>query len=243
MFQRYLHPIINTTNHQHLQLPDNFVITSNSKIQVTVHDVLCLANYTYLNDIVINYILQAHHNEADRPDIYLLDSLFFTSLTHHPSLAINWTKNINIFTYNKIIIPICQSQHWILIVVSLPDRKIELYNSLLPRGLLSAENNILMCRIQKFLHTEYQRLYQKPLPFPFHQSFVQGIPQQTSSADCGLFILHFANSIMKRQNIQNKNYPHTINLRRQYTDFCISNLPHHLQKQIWTFLSLPSPTY
>ena len=68
------------------------MVTSNKKLQVTVHDVLCLANYTYLNDIVINYILEAHHNEADRPDIYLLDSLFFTSLTHHPSLAINWKK-------------------------------------------------------------------------------------------------------------------------------------------------------
>ena len=89
MFQRYLHPVINTTNHQHLQLPADFIVTSNNKLQVTVHDVLCLANYTYLNDIVINYILQAHHNEADRPDIYLLDSLFFTSLTHHPSLATN----------------------------------------------------------------------------------------------------------------------------------------------------------
>ena len=107
MFQRYLHPIKNTINHQQLTLPVNFVVTSNKKLQVTVHDVLCLANYTYLNDIVINYILEAHHNEADRPDIYLLDSLFFTSLTHHPGLAINWTKNTNIFNYNKIIIPIC----------------------------------------------------------------------------------------------------------------------------------------
>ena len=119
----------------------------------------------------------------------------------------------------------------------------ELYNSLLPRGLLSAENNILLCRIQKYVHSKYKRLYQNPLTFPFHQSFVQGIPQQTSSADCGLVILHFANSIMKGQNIKNENYPHTINLRRQYADFCISNLPQHLQKRIWNFLSLQSTTY
>ena len=68
MFQRYLHPITNTINHQQLQLPVDFVVTSNKKLQVTVHDVLSLANYTYLNDIVINYILEAHHNETDRPD-------------------------------------------------------------------------------------------------------------------------------------------------------------------------------
>ena len=107
MFQRYLHPVINTTNHQGLQLPADLVITSNNKLQVTVHDVWCLANYTYLNDIIINYIFQAHHIEAARPDIYLLNSLFYTSLTHNPSLANNWTKNINIFTYNKLIILLC----------------------------------------------------------------------------------------------------------------------------------------
>ena len=161
MFQRYLHPITNTINHQQLQLPVNFVVTSNKKLQVTVHDVLSLANYTYLNDIVINYILETHHNETDRPDIYLLDSLFFTSLTHHPSLAVNWTKNTNIFTYNKIIIPICQSQHWILIVISPQERNMELYNSLLPRHLPSGENNTFMCRLQQFLYNEYNRLYHK----------------------------------------------------------------------------------
>merc|ERR1711954_68927 len=93
MLQCYLYPIKNAINHQNLTLPVSFVVTSNEKLHVTVHDVLCLANYTYLNDIVINYILQAHHNEADRLDIYLLDSLFFTSRTHPPNLASNWTKN------------------------------------------------------------------------------------------------------------------------------------------------------
>ena len=92
MFQRRLQPIPTTINTKQLQVPTNFVVKNNNKLQVTVHDVLSLANYTYLNDIVINYILEAHHKETDRPDIYLLDSLFFTSLTHHPSLAVNWTK-------------------------------------------------------------------------------------------------------------------------------------------------------
>ena len=105
MFKCYLHPVINATNHQQLQLPADFVVTSNNNLQVTIHDVLCLANYTYLNDIIINYILQNHHNEAAKPDIYLFDSLFYTSLTHNPSLATNWTKNINIFTYKLIAQP------------------------------------------------------------------------------------------------------------------------------------------
>ena len=61
MFQRYLHPIQNTINTKKLQLPTDFIVTSNNKLQVTVHDVLSLANYTYLNDIVINYILETHH--------------------------------------------------------------------------------------------------------------------------------------------------------------------------------------
>ena len=243
MFQRCLQPIQTTISTKQLQVPTDLVVKNNNKLQVTVHDVLSLANYTYLNDIIINYILDNHHKETDRPDIYLLDSLFFTSLTHHPSLASNWTKNTNIFTYNKIIIPICQCQHWTLIVISPSNRSIQLYNSLLPRNLPSGEHHILLCRIQKFLYSEYHRIYQDTLPFPFHQSIVQGLPQQTSSADCGLFTLHFASSIMKNKEIQWDNYPHTIKLRQKYAQFCIKNLPQQLQDQIWSCLALPRPTF
>ena len=169
-------------------------------------------------------MLQKHYSEAANPNIYLFDSLFYTSLTHNPDLASNWTKKINIFNYSKLIIPICQCQHWILIVVSLTDRKIESYNSLLPRGILNAKDNIPLCKIQKFLHTEYKRLYLRTIPFSFYKSFAQGLPQQTSSADCGLFILHYANAIMKGQTINYENYPHTVNMRRQYAESCISNL-------------------
>ena len=119
----------------------------------------------------------------------------------------------------------------------------ELYNSLLPRHLPSGENNTFMCRLQQFLYDEYHRLYHKTLPFPFHQSIIQGVPQQTSSADCGLFTLYFANSIMKNENIKGENYPDTIKLRQQYTKYCIGNLPQQLQDQIWTCLALPRPTY
>ena len=242
MYQRCLQPIRPTNSKKQLQVPTDLVVDNNNKLQVTVHDILSLANYTYLNDVIINYILDNHHKETDRPDIYLLDSLFFTSLTHHPSLASNWTKNTNIFTYNKIIIPICQCQHWTLIVISPSDKTIQLYNSLLPRNLPSGEHNILLCRIQKFLYSEYHRIYQDTLPFPFHQSIVQGLPQQTSSADCGLFTLHFASSIMKNKEIQWDNYPHTIELRQKYAQFCIKNLPQQLQDQIWSCLALPRPT-
>ena len=81
MFQRYIHqsPIKKTITLQDIQLPAELVITNNDKLQVTIHDVLCLANYTYLNDIIINYMLQEHHKEAANPNIYLFDSLFHTT--------------------------------------------------------------------------------------------------------------------------------------------------------------------
>ena len=108
MFQCYLHPspIQKIITLQDLQLPAELVVTNNDKLQVTIHDVLCLANYTYLNDIIINYMLHKHHKEAANPNIYLFNSLFYTSLTHNPDLASNWTKNINIFNYSKLIIPV-----------------------------------------------------------------------------------------------------------------------------------------
>ena len=243
MYQRCLQPIRPTNSKKQLQVPANLVVDNNNKLQVTVHDILSLANYTYLNDVILNYILDNHHTETGRSDIYLLDSLFFSSLTHHPKLASNWTKNTNLFTYNKILVPICQCQHWTLIVISPSDNTIQLYNSLLPRHLPSGEHNKLLCRIQKFLHSEYHRIYKNTLPFPFQQSVMQGLPQQTSSADCGLFTIHFASSIMKNTELQWDNYPSTIELRQKYARFCIKNLPVHLQDHLWSCLELPRPTF
>ena len=54
MFQRCLQPIQTTISTKQLQVPTDLVVKNNNKLQVTVHDVLSLANYTYLNDIIIN---------------------------------------------------------------------------------------------------------------------------------------------------------------------------------------------
>ena len=85
MYQRCLQPIHPTISTKQLQVPTNLVVENNNKLQVTVHDVLSLANYTYLNDIIINYILDNHHKETDRPDVYLLDSPFFPILHTTPA--------------------------------------------------------------------------------------------------------------------------------------------------------------
>merc|ERR1711954_157826 len=82
MYQRCLQPIRSTHSKKQLQVPTNLVVDNNNKLQVTVHDILSLANYTYFNDVIINYILDNHHTETNRSDIYLLDSLFFSSPTH-----------------------------------------------------------------------------------------------------------------------------------------------------------------
>ena len=116
--------------------------------------------------LMISSLTICYTNITKRQPIRTFDSLFYTSLTHNPDLASNWTKNINIFYYDKLIIPICQCHHWILIVVSLTNRTIKSYNSLLPRGILHAKDNIPLCKILNFLNTENRRLYQKKFLSP-----------------------------------------------------------------------------
>ena len=65
----------------------------------------------------------------------------------------------------------------------------------------------------------------------------------SGSTPGGLFILHYANANMKGQKNNYENYPHTVDMRRQYAESCISNLPQSMKRQIWHFLSLPSHKY
>ena len=125
-------------------------------------------------------------------------------------------------------------------MVSITHGTIEPYNSLLPREKLQANNNIPLCKTQNFFEPEHKTLYAYSIPFSFHTTFLPGLPKQTSAADCGLFVLHFANAVMKGHAINFTNYPDTICMRQQYVKFCLSQLSQSMRRQIWHHMYLPN---
>ena len=120
-----------------------------SKYSVTVclSDLKSLEQGEFLNDIIIDFYLTYLHHQVlppeDRAGVHMFSTMFFVRLTNtdnklsqnsqkilgqvkmtaaqrrHCNVA-SWTKNVNIFEKNLLVIPICEHSHWYLVLVVKP---------------------------------------------------------------------------------------------------------------------------
>lgn len=87
----------------------------------------------YLNDNLIEFYLKYLKNQLEltAPEmakkVYFFNTFFFASLTRKGKRGINydavqkWTRSIDIFSYDYVVVPICESQHWyVAIICNLP---------------------------------------------------------------------------------------------------------------------------
>ena len=93
---------------------------------------LCLnANYkydTYLNDAIVNFSLSNILLKLDhvlKQKVHVFDTHFYDQLTKknangkHDNVA-KWTKDIDLFKKQLIVIPVCQNLHWFTILAINP---------------------------------------------------------------------------------------------------------------------------
>ncbi|XP_026473578.1 sentrin-specific protease 6-like [Ctenocephalides felis] len=113
-------------------------------IPINTEDYGSLEQDKYLNDVIIDFYLKYLCNEIlseeMRNKIHVFSTFFYTRLSskvdnmsrydnsdmdyfcaqQHYNRVKNWTKNVNIFEKDFIIIPINENQHWYLAIVCFP---------------------------------------------------------------------------------------------------------------------------
>ena len=123
-----------------------FPLGTKDSVSVCLSDYKTLQHNTFLNDIIIDfYITYLFHeflNKEDRPMVYIFTTMFYKRLNSTPLKASlmasyekdpslnaeekrhmrvkGWTKNMNLFEKNMVIIPICEHSHWYLVIAVRP---------------------------------------------------------------------------------------------------------------------------
>ncbi|KAL5047351.1 hypothetical protein BDW71DRAFT_206478 [Aspergillus fruticulosus] len=100
------------------------------KAEVNVLDLRRLAPHEFLNDNIIGFYIRFLEDHLQRcsPEaakrVYFFNSYFFATLTKSPKgLKINyegvskWTRNVNIFSYDYIVVPINENAHWYMAII------------------------------------------------------------------------------------------------------------------------------
>ncbi|CAI7616072.1 unnamed protein product [Penicillium pancosmium] len=105
------------------------------KAEVTVEDRDRLRDDEFLNDNLIAFYMRflQDHMERTNPEaakqVYFFNSYFYDTLTKTPrgqrginySGVAKWTRNVNLFEYNYVVVPINQNAHWyVAIICNLP---------------------------------------------------------------------------------------------------------------------------
>ncbi|XP_055373221.1 uncharacterized protein LOC129606736 [Condylostylus longicornis] len=114
-------------------------------ISINTEDYMCLAIDQYLNDVIIDFYMKyvhLHLPKEQQDKTHIFSTFFYKRLTtmtnrqrqskedakltaaqkRHARVA-SWTKNVNLFEKDFIIIPINEQSHWFLAIICFPKLK------------------------------------------------------------------------------------------------------------------------
>ncbi|GIY58462.1 hypothetical protein CDAR_31522, partial [Caerostris darwini] len=120
-------------------------------IVITNEDLVCLNDGEFLNDAIIDFYLKYIFNEkltaSQREKTHIFSSFFYPRLTHKPdrqrpgddsmktvqvrrhNQVKTWTRHVDIFSKDFIIIPVNQNVHWFLAIICYPGKVPEVSNT------------------------------------------------------------------------------------------------------------------
>ncbi|XP_066993431.1 sentrin-specific protease 1 isoform X2 [Anabrus simplex] len=160
-------------------------------LRITRRDIATLSSNNWLNDEVINFymnLLIERGKEGKYPTMYGFNTFFYPKLIQsgHSSLK-RWTRKIDIFSYDMLIIPVHLGVHWCMAAVDFRKKSIRYYDS------MGAPNRTCLEALMGYL--EEEMMDKKKEKFDrtgWTTENVQNIPQQMNGSDCGMFACMYA---------------------------------------------------
>uniref|UniRef100_A0A4X1TH53 SUMO specific peptidase 1 n=1 Tax=Sus scrofa TaxID=9823 RepID=A0A4X1TH53_PIG len=178
------------------------VLSEAFRLTITRKDIQTLNHLNWLNDEIINFymnMLMERSKEKGMPSVHAFNTFFFTKLKTAGYQAVKrWTKKVDVFSVDILLVPIHLGVHWCLAVVDFRKKNITYYDSM---GGINNE----ACRILlQYLKQESIDKKRKEFDTNGWQLFSkksQEIPQQMNGSDCGMFACKYADCITKDRPI------------------------------------------
>jgi len=162
-------------------------------IQIKSNDIDTLNGLNWLNDEVINFYLQMIVSRSSAkvngwPRVYATNTFFYPKLMQQGHSALKrWTRKVDIFSFDLILVPVHLGMHWCLATIDLKRKGVFYYDS------MGGDNISCLDALLKYLQDEH--MDKKKSPFDtssFNSEIVKDIPQQMNGSDCGMFTCKFA---------------------------------------------------
>lgn len=168
------------------------LITNQYNCEIRRKDIETLQGLNWLNDEVINFYFNMLM-ERNPKKIYCFNTFFYGKLkdSGHRMLK-RWTKKVDIFSFNLILIPIHLGMHWTLASIDMLNKEINYYDS------MNGNNQECVKLLLIYLRDELEDKKKEVLDTEnWKTTIVKGIPQQMNGSDCGMFTCKYADYLSR----------------------------------------------
>jgi Ulp1 family protease len=184
-------------------------------VSITELDLARLEPNEFLNDVIIDFYLMWIRDKIVPPKlrnkIYFYNSFFYNLLTRKSQggsyhKVKKWTKHVNIFDYDYLVVPINQHFHWRVCIVYQPRRLVTSAESeessesestayLIMLDSLQGAAGSVYRAIREYLQKEWQDKQpdqsQVTLDMSRLKTVMPKAPTQDNHYDCGIFVLQY----------------------------------------------------
>lgn len=198
------------------------VLSEGFRLTITRKDLQTLSHLNWLNDEVINFYMNLLVERSKRPDLpsaYTFNTFFFPKLRSAGFSAVRrWTKKVDIFSHDILLVPVHLGVHWCLSVVDFRKRSIFYFDS------MGGKDDEACRTLLKYLKQESED--KRGVQFDtsdwiLHSKKTNEIPQQMNGSDCGMFTCKYAEYITKDRPIT----------------FTQKHMPYFRKRMVWEILN------
>ena len=168
-----------------------------AEFRITVEDIKVTQGTSWLNGDVISAYLQLLTNRGGKnglPSVLGLNTLFYPLLHQSGYCRVKqFTKDLDIFSLDLVLVPIHHGLHWALVAVDLKKRTVTYYDSMLRHG----KDDSCVGKVIRYLEEEHQHRKGYRMNFQLRSMWDQTVPQQSNGFDCGVFVCRFAEQLSR----------------------------------------------
>ncbi|XP_008820000.1 sentrin-specific protease 2-like [Nannospalax galili] len=180
--------------------PQDEILSSAFKLQITRRDIQTLEDGQWLNDEVINFymnLLVERSQSQGYPELHVFNTFFYPKLKYGGYSSVKrWTRGVNLFAKELILVPIHRKVHWSLVVIDLRKKSIVYLDSMGQKG--ESICKIIFQYLQNESKTR-RNIDLNPLEWKQFSMTAEEIPQQMNGSDCGMFTCKYADYISRDQ--------------------------------------------
>ncbi|XP_029350432.1 sentrin-specific protease 2 isoform X2 [Echeneis naucrates] len=187
------------------QSDPNLVLSAAFKLRITQRDLATLQDGGWLNDEVMNFylslVMERCSGETAGWKVYSFSTFFFPKLIGggggqaggHAAVK-RWTKAVDLFVYDLILVPLHLGFHWAMAVIDLKSKTVKSYDS------MGQRHDDICSQLLLYLMEEHRSKKGRELDsakWTIGSLRPTEIPQQKNGSDCGVFACKYADYIAK----------------------------------------------